>query len=255
VPIFDGERSAIHRKNPDFFHTTSVFATTIALRSGDAIRAERSRAMQGAQSSGQGNQALDVGAIVGRIQRLARLDTTVFDEVRYAASETIPALAVVIGSTLLSAIGVWLWLTLEFDGLDAGQVILKLVVLGTAVTVGAWALWALVTQVVLLNVFGVQADRMSLIRCMGYAAAPAGGMLLMLFPTIGLGIGIAATVAWFTLTNYAIQAAAPAARPNQVVLANIAGFLVFALLMALLADATAWSPGLFIYGASLSEYF
>ena len=215
--------------------------------------------MQGAQSSGQGNQALDVGAIVSRIQRLARLDTTVFDEVRNAASETIPALAVVIGSTLLSAIGVWLWLTLEVDGLDTAQVILKLVILGTAVTVGAWALWALVTQVVLLNVFGVQADRMSLIRCMGYAAAPAAAMLLMLVPTIGLGIGIAATVAWFTLTNYAIQAAAPAARPNQVVLANIAGFAVFAVLMALLADTTGWSPGLFIYGSVLgdgySEYF
>jgi hypothetical protein len=211
--------------------------------------------MQGAQSSGQGNQALDVGAIVGRVQRLARLDTTVFDEVRYAASETVPALAVVVFSVLLSAIGVWLWLTLEFEGLDVGQVVLRLVLLGTAVMVGAWALWAIVTQVVLLNVFGVQADRMSLIRCMGYAAAPAGGMLLMLLPTLGFGIGIAATVAWFTLTNYAIQAAAAAARPNQVVLANIAGFLVFALLMALLADATSWSPGLFIYGADLSEYF
>ena len=215
--------------------------------------------MQGAQSSGQGKQALDVGAIVGRIQRLARLDTTVFDEVRDAASETIPAFAVVISSTLLSAIGVWLWLTLEFDGVDVAQVILKLVLLGTAVTVGAWALWALVTQIVLLNVFGVQADRMSLIRCMGYAAAPAGGMLLMLLPTIGLGVGIAATAAWFMLTNYAIQAAAPAARQNQVVLSNVAGFLVFAVLMALIADATGWSPGLFIYGSitggGYSEYF
>jgi hypothetical protein len=210
--------------------------------------------MQEAQS-GPGGQALDFGAILGRIQRLARLDTTVFDEVRDAASETIPAFAVVIASTLLSAIGVWLWLTLEFEGFEVAQVILKLVVLGTAVTVGAWALWAFVTQTVLLNVFGVQADRMALFRCMGYAAAPASGMLLMLLPTIGLGIGIAATVAWFTLTNYAIQAAAPSARPNQVVLSNIAGFLVFAVLMALLADATAWSPGLFIYGANISEYF
>ncbi len=210
--------------------------------------------MQGAQSSGQGNPAVDVGAILGRVQRLARLDTTVFDEVRDATSETVPALAVAVGSILLSAIGVWLWLTLEFDGFDAAQIILKLVVLGTAAMVGAWAVWALVTQIVLLNVFSVQADRMSLIRCMGYAAAPAGGMLLMLFPTIGLGIGIAATVAWFTLTNYAIQAAAPAARPNQVVLANIGGFLVFAVLMALIADATAWAPGLFIFGADFSEY-
>ena len=95
---------------------------------------------------------------------------------------------------------------------------------------------------------------MALLRCMGFAAAPAGLMLLILIPSLSLGIGLGVLVAWFVLTNYAVQAAAPSATANQVVMANMAGFLVFAVLLAILADASGMAPGVFVHGADLSEY-
>ena len=37
-------------------------------------------------------------------------------------------------------------------------------------------------------------------------------------------------------------------------MANMAGFLVFAVLLAILADASGMAPGVFVHGADLSEY-
>ena len=110
----------------------------------------------------------DGGAIVGQIQRLTRLDTSVFDEVRDAESQTIPAVIVVVGSIVLSALGGWFWLAIEFNGLDTGKIIVNEVLFGSIIAIALWVAWALITQVVLLNLSGVEADRMALLRCMAF---------------------------------------------------------------------------------------
>lgn len=202
----------------------------------------------------EGSTEFSADALMGQIQRLARLDTTVFDEVRDAQSQTIPAVVVVVVAIVLSALGGWLWLAIEFDGLDTGRVLLRELVLGSVFALALWAVWVLVTQVVLLNMFNVEADRMALLRCMGFAAAPAALMLLILIPSLSFGIGLIALMAWFVLTNYAVQAAAPNAGANQVVMANMAGFAVFAIVLSILADTAGMAPGVFVHGAEISEY-
>ena len=213
---------------------------------------------EAADSGGMGGADFDATAVMAQLQRLARLDTTVFDEVRSAESQTIPAVVVSAVSILLGSLGAYLWLIVDnpFGGfdLDHVQAILRVLLLGTAVTFAMWVAWALITQVVLLNLYNVTADRMALLRCIGFATAPAAVMLLVAIPSLSFGIGLVAIVAWFVLTNYAIQAAAPNAAPNQVVISNLAGFLVFAVVLALLADAAALASGVFVHVADISEY-
>lgn len=143
----------------------------------------------------EGSTEFSADALMDQIRRLARLDTTVFEEVRDAQSQTLPALVVVIVGVVLSALGGWLWLEFEFSSADTGDVLLREVLLGSAFAIALWAVWVLVTQVVLLNMFNIEADRMALLRCMGFAAAPAGLMLLILIPSLSLGIGLGALVA------------------------------------------------------------
>ena len=202
----------------------------------------------------EGSSEFSADALMGQIQRLARLDTTVFEEVRDAQSQTLPAIVVVVVGIVLSTLGGWLWLAIEFDGLDTGRVLLRELVLGSVFALALWAVWVLVTQVVLLNMFNIEADRMALLRCMGFAAAPAALMLLILIPSLSFGIGLVALMAWFVLTNYAVQAAAPNAEANQVVMANMAGFAVFAIVLSILAHTAGMAPGVFVHGAEISEY-
>ncbi len=79
-------------------------------------------------------QQWDVGAAVERIRRLARFDTTVFDEVRDEPGQTLPAAAIVVVGVLLAALGGWLWLWIEFDGLDTGRIIIREFLIGTIFT-------------------------------------------------------------------------------------------------------------------------
>ena len=52
---------------------------------------------------------MDPNVILGRVLRLARLDTSVFDEVRDDQNETIPAVIIAAISALLAGIGSFLW--------------------------------------------------------------------------------------------------------------------------------------------------
>ena len=101
----------------------------------------------------EGSTEFSADALMDQIRRLARLDTTVFEEVRDAQSQTLPALVVVIVGVVLSALGGWLWLEFEFSSADTGDVLLRGVLLGSAFAIALWAVWVLVTQVVLLNMF------------------------------------------------------------------------------------------------------
>ncbi|MQA00990.1 MAG: hypothetical protein GEU80_17025 [Dehalococcoidia bacterium] len=189
---------------------------------------------------------IDPGAILDRVMRLSRLDTSVFDEVRDREGETIPALIVMAVSIFLSSLGGFLWVMVEFDTDDAGWYLTRMVLLGTVFSIGLWLAWALIVQAIVAGA-NVTVDRMAVVRCMGYAAAPAALMVLMLVPTLSFGIALVAVVAWFVLTNYAIAAAAPGASVSQVLRANLAGFAVWAIVLAILADQEYWASGIFAH--------
>lgn len=199
--------------------------------------------------------AVSVGAIFDRIRRLAAMDASVFEEVRDQPGETVPALLVVSVATFLAAVGGWLWLEIDIDGLDTGKIVVKELLLGSIFSLLLWGAWVLVTQAVLATLFRVPTPPLALVRTMGYAAAPLALTVAMLIPTVSFGIGLVALVIWFALTGTAIQATAPRASRGQILIANLIGFTCYAVLLAILADSAGLAPGLFVHGADLAEYF
>src|SRR5512140_3875835 len=151
---------------------------------------------------------MDPNAILKRLVRLAKLDTTVFDEVRDDEKELIPAIAIAVIATLISAIGAWLYLILKAPSgidVDFGKVFLKEILLGSIFSLVLWGVWVGTVYVVLVQFFKEQADIQSLVRTMGYAAFPLSIALFMFITPLSLGIGVTAMVLWFVMSTYAIQ--------------------------------------------------
>lgn len=188
---------------------------------------------------------MDVNALVQRLRRLATLDTSVFDEVRTDTNSTIPAVVVALAATLLSGVGGWLWWLFADFG-DSGKVFVQSVILGSILSVIMWGIWIAITYVMLTQVFRARADVNELVRVMGFAAAPLALTVLMFIPGIDFGIGLAATALFFATTVLAVQTAtdAPAGR---ALVATLAGFAVWAIVLGLLTtkDHT-WAPGFFV---------
>jgi len=195
-----------------------------------------------------GGGGIDFQALTSRLLRLARLDTTVFDEVKADPAATIPALVVAVAATLLAGVGGWLWWIFQDFG-NSGEVFVKSVILGGIFSVALWIVWLLVAYVILTQVFREQADWQQMLRTMGLAAAPLALSLLILIAPIGLGIGLASVALFFGMTTIAIQAVTPAA-PAKVLVANLAGFAVWAIVLTLLVtEDNAFAPGIFLYDA------
>ena len=194
---------------------------------------------------------MDAGSMLNRVGRLFQLDTSVFDEVKDDPAQTLPAIVMVVVATLLAALGGWLWLIIEFDGLSTGRIIVRELVLGSLFAIGLWVAWVALVKVLLEGLFSVNVGLMPLVRTMGLAAAPGALALAMLIPVLSFGLALAALVAWFALSSYAVQSAAPDATPKQAVVANLGGFLVFALVLAILADIAGMAPGVFVHGADI----
>ncbi len=199
---------------------------------------------------------MDPNVMFHRILRLVKLDTTVFDEVRDDDKELIPAILVAVISTLLSAIGAWLYLVLKApDGVDVdlGNVLIKEILLGSVFSLVLWGVWVGAVYVVLVQFFKEQADIQSLARTMGYAAFPLSLSVLMFITPLSLGICVTAMVIWFVMSTYAIQATTSASS-DHVVMANAAGFLIFAAVLSFLADQSGMAPGIWIFsGDAIGE--
>jgi hypothetical protein len=190
---------------------------------------------------------MDFQIIVGRVLRLARLDTTVFDEVRMDPTATVSSFVVAAAAVFAAGLGGWLWWVQKID-YDGGKVFVQSVILGSLFGIGLWIVWLFVVYVLLTQVFRERADLQQLIRTMGLAAAPLGLSFLLLIPGINYGLALTSIALFFGLTNIAIQSVTTA-DPAKVLLANAAGFAVWAVVLTLLVDAgsrTYLAPGIFI---------
>jgi len=191
---------------------------------------------------------MDFEVILNRLVRLARLDTTVFDEVRMDPTATASSVVVAATATFAAGLGGWLW-WLQKTEFDNGRVFVQSVVLGSVFAVGLWLVWLFVAYVLLTQVFRERADLQQLIRTMGMAAAPLGLSLLLLIPGINYGIGLTSIALFFGLTNIAIQSVTTA-EPAKVLTVNAAGFAVWAIVLTLLVDSRTYlAPGIFITSA------
>jgi len=191
---------------------------------------------------------LDLSILSARLMRLVRLDTTVFDEVKQDPAATLPAVFVVIASTLLAAGGGWMWLVIKGFG-DNGKVFFHSVIMGTVFSFALWIVWLLVAWVILTQLFREDADWQQMLRTMGMASAPLALSVAMFIPGIDMGIALASIALFFGLNTIAIQATTQA-NPARVLMANLAGFAVWAIVLGLLVTDTSYlAPGIFLFDA------
>ena len=212
-------------------------------------------------------QELDLRTTLQRVRRVLRLDPTVLAEVRDDPQQTLTAVLLTATALLLAGVGGAVWLLTAVDGVSTGRVLLRELFLGSVLALGAWALWVLATHAVLVRAQGHAVRLDTLVRPMGFAGVAGGGALLMFLPALSLATGLLALVAWFALSQAAVesalQGAAPETAPDaarsatlrrDAALANATGFVLFVVLLSLLAEAAGMAPGIFAHAGDLSAF-
>lgn len=181
---------------------------------------------------------MDPNLILNRILRLARLDTSVFDEVRDDVNELIPALVTILVSSLLAGLGAFLWWQVNFDTRPDG-LFLRAFLMGGVFLAVLYGVWVLMTYVVLVQLYKASADLQALFRTMGYASVPLAVSLLMFIPVLYPVFAIVPIGLLFVMSIYATQSVTNA-DSTQVVVANLIGFTVMVLVLGIVATASSY---------------
>ena len=118
--------------------------------------------------------------------------------------------------------------------------------MGSIFSIALWIVWLLVAWVILTQMFREDADWHQMLRTMGMASAPLGLSFLLFVPGIDFGVGLTSIALFFGLTTIAIQATT-AAGPARVLVANLAGFALWTIVLGLLVTSeTFLAPGIFL---------
>lgn len=179
---------------------------------------------------------MDPNAILNRLMRLARLDTTVFDEVRDDQKELLPAVVVAVIAAFLAGLGAFMWSKVVPTG-DIPDAFLNQFILGSIFLAVMYGVSALVVYVVMAQIFKVQVDLQALVRTMGYASLPLGASVLMFIPVIFPVFALVPLALLFVMMVYAVQSAT-GAESNQVVMSVTIAFSVMVLVLGLIAVST-----------------
>ena len=200
-------------------------------------------------------QTTNLQSVSGWLGRLIRLDLSVFDEVRADPSATPGAIVVVFLASVLAGTGSWLW-AVQWRGVEATEVFVKSLVIGSVIQTIVWFIWVYVVFQVLARAYGARTDFFELIRTMGFAFAPMGVSILIAITSFAVPFGVVALAGAALLSHFAIQSSS-SAEPRQVLIANFVGFLSFAVVMGVLANIAeintvgGLAPGLFFFSLDL----
>jgi len=204
-------------------------------------------------------QTSNLHSVSGWLGRLIRLDVTIFDEIRSEPSATPSAIVIVFGASVMAGIGSWLW-AVQWRGVEATDVFIKSLVVGSVLQTLAWFIWVYLVFQVLARAYGARVDFSELIRTMGFAFAPVGISILIAVVGFTIPFGVFSMTGAVLLTYFATESAS-SAEPRQILVANFAGFAVFAIVMGVLANIGEVSstggaqigglaPGLFFFDLS-----
>jgi hypothetical protein len=200
-------------------------------------------------------QTTSLQSVSGWLGRLARLDLTVFEEVRSDPSATPGAIAVVFVASVFAGIGSFAW-AVQTEGVDDSEVFVKSLVIGSILQTLVWFIWVYLVFQVLARAYGARTDFYELIRSMGFAFAPVAMSVLIAITAFAVPFGVAALAGATLFSHFAIQSSS-SAEPRQVLIANFVGFLSFAVVMGVLANIAeintvgGLAPGLFFFSLDL----
>jgi len=191
---------------------------------------------------------VDPQTILDWLRRLAALDGRVFDDLRGNPTATLPAMVLATISFFLSGLGGWLWWAVPQGYSDKGTVLVDSTIFGSMIGITLWGVvWVGLVYFLLARVFHEHVFLEQLLRVMGLATAPLMLALLMVIPHIAFAAGLVSLALTFALSNLAIQSVTTA-DPMRVLLANFAGFAVWAGLLTLLVSGNhVYAPGFFVY--------
>ena len=155
---------------------------------------------------------------------------------RHDAAATVWSLVVAAVSMAALGFGGWLWWIFSGFG-TPGSVFVKTVLFGTLASLLMWLVWLLVVYALLQRLAGVTVPVEQLVRAAGFATAPLLLGLLMAVPAISFGVGLLALGGWLLATQAAIERST-GAPTGAAMVANLAGFGAWAVLMSLLTTAS-----------------
>ena len=195
---------------------------------------------------------MDPNVVLSRLLRLARLDTTVFDEVRDDERELVPALIIAVASAFLAGLGGWLYWEIAADS-SPDSAFLNTFILGSIFLAVMYGVAALVVYVVLVQFYRVSVDLQAIIRTMGYAAAPLALSVLMLLPVLFPLFALLPIALLMVMMIYAVQSASNA-ESGQVVMACVAGLAAMMLILGIIAVSSSF-PDAPIGAGQFALYF
>jgi hypothetical protein len=180
------------------------------------------------------------------LRRALFLDEEAWRELRDNAAFTPIAIGLLVVLVLLGGIGAWLWGEFNHDYLPDDW-FLDTVILGSIFTLVVLAIWIAVIYAVLVYAFGISVAPDALLRVFAVGFIPWGLMLLIFILEINFFIAFAAVAMVFCLLKFGVQTAFAVSR-MQAAQAVLAGFAVFAILLAILVTVdNRWATGPFIF--------
>src|SRR3970040_1140918 len=108
-------------------------------------------------------QTTSLQSVSGWVGRAARRELTLFEEVRSDPSATPGAIVVVFLASVLAGIGSWLW-AVQTNGVSAGEVFVKSLVIGSILQTLVWVLWGYLVFQVLARAYRSGTDFFEVLR-------------------------------------------------------------------------------------------
>lgn len=169
--------------------------------------------------------------------RLARLDFTVFEDIRGDHAATTGAVIVVAGASVFAGLGSWIWaIQQDYPGSPStGTVFIRSLVAGGIIQTLVWLVWVYLAYVLTARVFGAAVTFQDLMRTMGLAFAPVALSLFVAIAPLAVPFGVFSFGITFLFTNIAIEQAS-GLDTREATLANLGGFAVFLIFMGVFAN-------------------
>jgi len=186
--------------------------------------------------------------IVARVRRALLLDSTAYEEVRDDAAWTPICIGLVAVAVFLAGFGAWLWGEVV-PAYTPGGWFVDTFILGSIITILLFLAGVLVTYVVLTQVYHETgaADAIVRVLTLGHITFALGALVFI--PQIGYAFGLLSIAAMFYYTVFGLRAAFPAISPLRAMVAVLAGFAVWAIIIPLVSDApdNNFTTGIFVY--------
>ncbi len=184
--------------------------------------------------------------IIARVRRALLLDSTAFDEVRDDTAFTPYALILAVIAAFAGGLGAFLWSSVILDHTD--DFFLKATILGTLFLVILWIAGIFLAYVILAQLYRETVTADGLLRVMSLAQIPFAVSLLVFIPVLGFTLGVLAIAAMFFYSNFGIRSAYPAIDPLRVLIAVLAAFALWLVVMTILTtNSNPFAPGTFVY--------